>query len=85
MGKVGADRSAALAVACRFRAELQQQMLREWCRVDTDVRLTSGVPLSWLSGPAPVITPGAFWQRWRGLAVQVGSGQPALRVSLQGL
>ena len=55
-------------------------MQAEWQRVDRDVRVDSGIPMSWLRGPSPVIRGAnltekkkkirgaAFWRRWQGLA-----------------
>jgi hypothetical protein len=57
----------AKAVACRFRAELQQQVLREWDRVEVDIRVGSGIPLSWLGGRSPVISRDDFKRKWAGL------------------
>jgi hypothetical protein len=50
----------AKAVACRFRSELQQQLQREWDRVEVDLRVGSGIPLSWLGGRTHVISVGDF-------------------------
>lgn len=57
----------AKAVACRFRAELQQQLQREWDRVEVDLRVGSGIPLAWLGGRSPVICWRDFKQKWAGL------------------
>ena len=43
-------------------------MQAEWQRVDRDVRVDSGIPMSWLRGPSPVIRGAAFRRRWQGLA-----------------
>jgi hypothetical protein len=40
-------------VTSRFLAELQQQLKQDWARTQGDIRLNSGVPLSWLQGPQP--------------------------------
>jgi hypothetical protein len=42
----GRSSFTAKAVACRFRAELQKQLLMEWDRVDVDIRVGSGIPMS---------------------------------------
>ena len=52
----------------RCVAELQRVMQAEWQRVDRDVRVDSGIPMSWLRGPSPVIRGAAFRRRWQGLA-----------------
>jgi hypothetical protein len=57
----------AKAVACRFRSELQQQLQREWDRVEVDLRVGSGIPMSWLGGRSPVIAIGDFHRKWQGL------------------
>ena len=67
MNAPGSSSFTAKAVACRFRAELQQQLLREWDRVEVDVRVGSGIPLSWLGGRSPVICLEEFQRKWAGL------------------
>lgn len=57
----------AKAVACRFRSALQQQLQREWHRVAVDIRVGSGISLSWLGGRSPVIGDADFQRKWRGL------------------
>ena len=81
----GTPAVTALAVASRFRTELQNQMLREWLRVDCDVREGSGMPRSWLRGPSPKVSKAAFMSRWAGLVAVPPSGPPVLIVSLSGL
>jgi hypothetical protein len=46
---------------------VQQQLLREWDRVEVDVRVGSGIPLSWLGGRSPVICLEDFQRKWAGL------------------
>jgi len=75
----------ALAVASRFRAELHNQMMCEWLRVDCDVREGSGMPRAWLRGPSPAVSRSSFTARWSGLVALPPSGPPVLVVSLSGL
>jgi hypothetical protein len=78
----------AKAVACRFRAELQQQLQREWDRVEVDLRVGSGIPLSWLGGRAPFIDADDFVRKWRGLYRRsrwVDDGRILVKVSVAGL
>jgi len=81
----GSARFTAKAVACRFRAELQQQMQRDWRRVGVDVRLASGVPMGWLRGPSPVLTLSKFWWKWGTLFTVEENGDVAVAVSTAGL
>jgi hypothetical protein len=57
----------AKAAACRFKAELQQQMLSDWARMGADVRVGSGVPMAWLRGGNPELSWPAFWAKWGAL------------------
>lgn len=78
----------AKAVACRFRAELQQQLQREWDRVEIDVRVGSGIPLTWLGGRAPVIDLVDFRRKWDGLyrvSRWRDTGRIVVKVSTAGL
>ena len=50
------------AVIHRFRAALQQQLTHE--DAAGDIRLNSGVPLSWLRGRNPVL-PERFDAKWQ--------------------
>jgi hypothetical protein len=84
-GALGSPRFTAKAVACRFRAELQQQMQRDWRRVGADVRLGSGVPLAWLRGPTPVLTLERFWHKWGPIFTVTTDGEVAVAVSTAGL
>jgi hypothetical protein len=58
-----------LMVVALFRSRLKQQMARDWQRVGGDVRLEAGVPLSWLPGRPPTLSPAQFSAKWGGLAV----------------
>ena len=75
----------AKAVACRFKAELQRQMLRDWQRAGEDVREGSGIPLSWLKGAKPTITVLAFWTKWSSLFALAADGTPCVAISTAGL
>ena len=81
----GSARFTAKAIACRFRAELQQQLQRDWRRVGVDVRLGSGVPMDWLRGPSPVLTLSKFWWQWGTLFTVEENGVVAVAVSTAGL
>jgi hypothetical protein len=61
-------------VVARFRAALQQQLKQDWARTQGDIRVDSGVPMSWLRGRSPVILPERFVAKWRpaGLLYTVG-------------
>ncbi len=63
-------------VVARFRAALQQQLKQDWARTQGDIRVDSGVPMSWLRGRSPVILPERFVAKWRpeGLLYTVGDG-----------
>jgi hypothetical protein len=69
----------ALAVACSFKAAVQQQMQRDYRRVGADIRLTAGVPLSWLPGKSPELELGDFLMKWGGLA---RAGRPVFAVGM---
>ena len=81
----GAPGVTALAVASRFKAELKNQMMREWLRVDRDIREGSGMPRSWLRGRSPEVPRSAFTARWSGLVALPPSGPPLLVVPMSGL
>ena len=70
----GRSSFTAKAVACRFRAELQKQLLMEWARVDVDIRVGSGIPMSWLGGRSPVIDWEEFKTKWAGIYRVVREG-----------
>jgi hypothetical protein len=67
------------AVLVRFRAALQQQLSQDWLRLQGDIRLDCGVPMSWLRGRDPVMSAGKFEARWQrqGLLYTVADGQGA--------
>ena len=56
-------------VVCRFIAALQQQLKQDWARTRGDIRLNSGVPLSWLRGRSPVLSESRFAAKWQGSGV----------------
>lgn len=69
-------------VVARFRIALQQQLRRDWARTQGDIRVDSGVPMSWLRGRSPVIQPERFVAKWRpaGLLYTMGEdGEIRLR------
>lgn len=53
-------------VISRFVAALQQQLRQDWARTEGDIRVDSGVPLSWLRGRNPVLPPERFTAKWLG-------------------
>jgi hypothetical protein len=67
---------SSAAVIHRFRAALQQQLTQDWLRSQGDIRLNSGVPLSWLRGRNPVLSPERFDAKWQqqGLLYVVADG-----------
>lgn len=68
-------------VVSRFLAALQQQLKNDWARTQADIRLNSGVPLSWLRGRNPVMSREKFTARWQARGVlytQGGEGGPRL-------
>jgi hypothetical protein len=84
----GSSSYTAKAVACRFRSELQNHVLQEWDRVGVDIRVGSGIPVSWLGGRSPVIAWEDFQRKWAGLygVSQEGADRNiVLRVSTAGL
>jgi len=70
-------------VVGRFVAVLQQQVRHDWARTQGDIRINSGVPLSWLRGRNPVMSAERFRAKWREAGVlyvvEEGSG---MRVDL---
>jgi hypothetical protein len=50
-------------------AVLQQQLKQDWARTQGDIRLNSGVPLSWLKGRSPVLSPAKFAAKWQSSGV----------------
>ena len=53
----------------RFSAALLQQLRLDWMRVQGDVRVDSGVPLSWLRGRSPVLRRERFEAKWQAVGV----------------
>ena len=49
----------------RFLTVLQQQIRHDWARTQGDIRINSGVPLSWLRGRSPVMPVERFAAKWR--------------------
>jgi hypothetical protein len=70
---------SSAAVIHRFRAALQQQLTHDWMRSQGDIRLNSGVPMSWLRGRNPVLPPERFDAKWQqqGLLYTVAGGMGA--------
>jgi hypothetical protein len=56
---------SSAAIIYRFRAALQQQLAQDWLRTQDDIRLNSGVPLSWLRGRQLVLSPERFAAKWQ--------------------
>ena len=56
---------SSASVVSRFRAALQQQLTQDWLRTQGDIRLNSGVPMSWLRGRNPVLQPERFEAKWQ--------------------
>ena len=58
---------------------MQQQLKQDWARTQGDIRLNSGVPLSWLKGCNPVMSQDQFAANWRaeGVLYRVMEGQGA--------
>lgn len=52
-------------VIFRFLAALQQQLKQDWARTQGDIRVNSGVPLSWLRGRNPVLSMDKFRAKWQ--------------------
>lgn len=71
----------AKAAACRFKAELQQQLLSDWARMGTDVRVGSGVPMAWLRGGNPVLSWPDFWAKWGALCHFGSDGSMSVAIS----
>ena len=64
-------------------AALQQQMRHDWARTQGDIRINSGVPLSWLRGRNPVMSAERFRAKWRESGVlYVVEEDSGLRVNL---
>jgi hypothetical protein len=77
---------SSTAIIIRFRTALQQQLSQDWLRTQGDIRLDCGVPMSWLRGRDPVLSPEKFeakWQRQGVLYTAVEGG--GVRLVLPGL
>ena len=63
-------------VVARFRIALQQQLRRDWARTQGDIRVDSGVPMSWLRGRSPCHPAGALHSQVAasGAALHYGGG-----------
>ena len=81
----GQGLGAARAIARRFMACLQQQVLQDWARVDHDIRLDAGVPLSWLRGRAPILGRAEFEAKWPATLISMAGGGPKVSLTLDGL
>ncbi len=64
----------------RFMAQLQQQLKQDWARMRADIRVDSGVPMSWLRGRSPMLPEARFAARWQpqGVLYEVEGGGPRL-------
>lgn len=51
-------------VVSRFLSVLRQQIQQDWVRTSGDIRIDSGVPLSWLRGRSPVLSIRRFVSKW---------------------
>jgi hypothetical protein len=51
-------------VVSRFLSVLRQQIQQDWVRTSGDIRIDSGVPLSWLRGRSPVLSIMRFVSKW---------------------
>ena len=63
-GETLAASAAAAAVVWSFVARVRVQVHADWRRCQTDVRLSSGVPPSWLVGRRPELSLAEFRARW---------------------
>ena len=68
-------------VVARFIAALQQQLVQDWAR-RVDIRVDSGVPLSYLSGRNPVLSASEFAAKWQGVGVVYVVGPTGPQVCL---
>jgi hypothetical protein len=70
-------------VVARFRVVLQQHLRRDWVRTQGDIRVDSGVPMSWLRGRSPVLQPERFVAKWQAVGrLYTVSAAGELRVRL---
>jgi hypothetical protein len=74
------------AIIVRFQAALQQQLSQDWLRTRGDIRLDCGVPMSWLRGRDPVLSPAKFEAKWQrqGVLYTAAEGD-GVRLVLPGL
>jgi hypothetical protein len=77
---------SSIGVVIRFQTALQQQLKQDWARSQGDIRLDSGVPLSWLRGRSPVLSEQKLAARWQasGVLYTVVAGEGP-RLCLPGL
>ena len=68
-------------VVGRFLAALQQQLVQDWAR-RVDIRVDSGVPLSYLRGRSPVLPAAEFAAKWQGAGVVYVVGPAGPQVCL---
>jgi hypothetical protein len=70
-------------IVARFWGALQQQLKHDWARTQGDIRVDSGVPMSWLRGRSPELSPAKFLAKWQpaGTLYSVG-GDGVIRLSL---
>ena len=57
--------SASSSIVSRFRTSLQQKLKQDWARTQGDIRVDSGVPLSWLKGCDPRLSQQQFAAKWQ--------------------
>ena len=70
-------------VVGKFKAALQQQLKQDWLRTQGDIRLNSGVPLSWLRGRNPVMSQEKFAAKWQGSGVLYTDGGEGPRLCFE--
>jgi hypothetical protein len=77
---------SSAAIIVRFKAALQQQLSQDWLRTRGDIRLDCGVPMSWLRGRDPVMSPVKFEAKWQrqGVLYTAAEGD-GVRLVLPGL
>jgi hypothetical protein len=61
---VNAAAGRSTQVVSRFLAVLHQQIQQDWVHTRGDIRIDSGVPLSWLRGRSPVLSREGFNSKW---------------------
>lgn len=62
--KQGSGELSTLAVVSAFVREVRGLVFQDWVRVEGDVRLSAGVPPSWLRGRDPTATLEQFEEAW---------------------